>query len=114
MSKLEIDLDAWRAQAMNDDPAEIADIDLECAAEWGFVMLDEETLERTASLNDKINTMRKRPELVAAHAKAHAINRLEHTYRTLKIEELRLLGSIADSLERIASAAESAKGKRDE
>lgn len=114
MSKLEIDLDAWREQAMNDDPVDIASNDLESAAEWVFVMLDEEALERTTSLNDKISTMRKYPELVAAHVKAHAINRLELTHRTLKIEELRLLGSIADSLERIARAAESEKGKRNE
>ena len=107
MSKLEIDLDAWREKAMNDDPWDAAGDDLEAAAEWVFVMLDEEVLERTTSSDDKTNTMRKYPELVAAHAKAHAINRLEHTYRTLKIEELRLL-------ERIASAAESEKGKRDE
>lgn len=114
MSKLKIDLNDWREQAMNDDPADIAANDLESAAEWVFVMLDEEVLERTTSLNDQINTMRKYPELVAAHAQAHAINRLELTYRTLKIEELRLLGSIADSLEKIASATESAKGKHNE
>lgn len=114
MSKLEIDLGEWREQAMNGDPWDAAGDDLEAAAEWVFVMLDEDALERTTSHNDKTNTMRKYPELVAAHAKAHAINRLELTHRTLKIEELRLLGSIADSLERIASAAESAKGKRDE
>lgn len=68
MSKLKIDLDDWREQAMNDDPADIADDDLEAAAEWIFVMLDEESLERTTSLNDKTNTMRKHPKLVAAHA----------------------------------------------
>lgn len=107
MSKLEIDLDAWREKAMNDDPWDAAGDDLEAAAEWVFVRLDEEVLERTTSPNDKTNTMRKYPELVTAHAKAHAINRLELTYRTLKIEELRLLG-------RIASTVESEKGKRDE
>lgn len=111
---IKIDLDFWAAQAQNDDPADIAANDLESAAEWFFVMLDEEALERTTSFNDQINAMRKHPELVAAHALAHAINRFEHTYRTLKIEELRLLGSIADSLEKIASAAESAKGKHNE
>jgi hypothetical protein len=114
MSKLKIDLDDWREQAMNDDPADIADNDLEGAAEWIFVMLDEESLERTTTLNDKINTMRKYPELVAAHALAHGISRFELTYRTLKVEELRLLESIADSLKAIANAAESSKGKNDE
>lgn len=111
MNKLKTDLDDQREQAMNDDPADIAANDLESAAEWVFVMLDEEALERTTSLNDKINTMRKRPELVAAHAKAHAINRLELTHSTFKIEELRLLESIVDSLKAIASAS---KGKSDE
>lgn len=114
MSKLKIDLDDWREQAINDDPDDIAGIDLESAAEWIFVMLDEESLERTTSFNDKIDTMRKHPGLVVAHALAHGISRFEHTYRTLKIEELRLLGSIADSLEKIAGAAESSKGKNDE
>ncbi|MEI2767448.1 MAG: hypothetical protein V9E86_02860 [Nitrosomonas sp.] len=116
MSKLKIDLDDWRERAMNDDPIDIANSDLEEAAEWIFVMLDEEVLERTTSLNDKINTMRKRPELVAAHAQAQAqaINRLECTYRTLKIEELRLQESIANSLELIAGTAVTSKGKRDE
>ena len=111
---IRIDLNDWHEQALNDDPADIAANDLEGAAEWIFVMLDEESLERTTGLNDKTNTMRKYPELVAAHALAHGISRFECTYRTLKVEELRLLGSIADSLKTIASAAESAKGKSNE
>lgn len=111
MSKLKIDLDDLREQAMNDDPADIAGNDLESAAEWVFVMLNEEVLERTTSLNDKIKTMRKHPELVAAHTLAHAINRLELTHRTVKIEELRLLESIANSLKAIASAS---KGESNE
>lgn len=111
---IRIDLNGWHEQAQNDDPADIADNDLEAAAEWIFVMLGEEVLERTTSLNDKLNAMRKHPRLVAAHALAHGISRFELTYRTLKVEELRLLESIADSLKTIASAAESAKGKSNE
>ncbi|NBQ68917.1 MAG: hypothetical protein EBU46_08830 [Nitrosomonadaceae bacterium] len=100
MSKLEIDPNAWREQAMNDDPVDIADNDLGAAAEWVFVALQKEDDERIATYSDKIEAMRKRPKLVAAHILAHAINRLELTYRTLKIEELRLLERIADSLEK--------------
>ncbi|MBX9916897.1 MAG: hypothetical protein E6Q59_10880 [Nitrosomonas sp.] len=114
MSKLKIDLDDLREQAMNDDPDEIAGNDLEAAAELVFVALQKEGDERIATYSDKIEAMQNHPELVAAHTLAHAINRLELTHRTVKIEELRLLGSIADSLERIASTAESAKGKRNE
>ena len=114
MSKLEIDLAVWREEAMNDDPWDIAGNDIEVAAEWIFLMLDEQALDRTSTLEDKLHAMRKHPELVYAHATAHAINRIEHTYRTMKIEELRLKESIAISLERIASAMESTKGKRDE
>ena len=88
---LKIDLDEWNEQAQNDDPVDIADEDIQTAAEWIFVMLDEKSLERTSTLEDKLNAMRKHPELVAAHALAHGIGRLEHTCRTLKINELILL-----------------------
>ncbi|MBS0300230.1 MAG: hypothetical protein JSR32_09955 [Proteobacteria bacterium] len=89
MSKLKIDLDDLHEQAMNDDPADITGDDLEAAAEWIFVMLCEQVLERT-TLDDELNAMRNHPELVAAHALAHGISRFEHTYRTLKVEELRI------------------------
>lgn len=105
MSNSKIDLDFMARQAFNDDPADIADHDLEGAADWVFVTLDEKVFERTTSHNDMKNTMRKYPQLVAAHAIAHAISRLELSYRTLKIEELRLLGSISDYLKAIASAS---------
>lgn len=98
MSKLEIDLNAWREQAMNDDPWDIASEDLKAAAEWVFVSLQKEGDERLATYSDMIEAMQKHPELVAAHALAHEISRFEVTYRTLKVEELRLLKSIAGSL----------------
>lgn len=110
MSNLRISLDDWHELARNDDPVDIADNDVNAAAQWVAIMFEDENHPQLS----KTDTMREHPELVAGHARAHAINRFEHTYRTLKIEELRLLKSIAASLESIASAAESSKGKSNE
>lgn len=104
---IEIDLNDWREQAVNDDPELMANCDLAAAA--GYVGVSMEGDDRPLESMEDI--LRKYPELVAAHAQVHAISRLEHNSRMLKIEELRLLGSIADSLKTIASAAKSAKRK---
>lgn len=112
---LKIDLNEWFEQTQhNNDPWDIAGEDIKAAAEWIFVMLDEKSLERTSTLEDELNAMRNHPELVAAHTLAHTINRFEHTYRILKVEELRLLRSITDSLKVIASTAASSKGEGNE
>lgn len=110
MSNLRVDLDLLAAAAQADDPAGIADNDLEVAAQWISVMLEDEKHPQLSVFD----TMRKHPELVAAHAKVQAINRLECTYRGLKVEELRLSGNIAASLESIARAAAQPKGKNNE
>ena len=83
MSELKINLDDWHDQAQHEDPVDMAGNDLQAAAEYLSVMLEDEKHPQLSPLD----VMRKHPELVAAHA----INRFEHTYRTLKIEELRLL-----------------------
>lgn len=95
---LKIDLDEWHEKAQNDDPEDIAMKDIESAAERMFVALQKEGDERLATYSDMMEAMQKHPELVAAHALAHGISRIEVTYRILKVEELRLLKSIADSL----------------
>ncbi len=105
MSK--INLDDWHKQAQNDEPVNMADNDLQVAAEFLAVVLEDEKHSQLSSTD----IMRKHPELVAAHTLAHAINRLELTHCTVKIEELRLLESIADSLKAIASTS---KGKINE
>lgn len=110
MSEIRIDLNEWFEQAQKDDPEEIAGSDLLAAADFLAVMLEDEK----HSLLSSTVTMRTHPELVAARALAHGISRLEHTYRTLKINELILLQSIADSLQTIASAAASSKGEVNE
>lgn len=92
------------------EPEGIASCDLAAAAGYVGVCMEDDD----RPLESMVDIMRKYPELVAAHAQVHAINRLELTYRMLKIEELRLLESIAVSLEKIAGAAESAKGKSNE
>jgi len=89
MSKLKINLDDWHDQAQHDDPVDVAVNDWEVAAEYLSEMLEDEKHPRLSTFD----VMRKHPELVGAHANTHAINRLEHTYRTLKIEELRLLAA---------------------
>lgn len=89
MSKLKISLDNWHDQAQHEDPVDMAGNDLQEAAEYLSVMLEDEKHPQLSPFD----VMRKHPELVGAHAKAHAINRFEHTYRTLKIEELRLLAA---------------------
>ena len=89
---LKIDLDEWHEQAQNDDPVEIADSDLLAAADFLAVMLEDEKHPLLSSTD----IMRKHPELVASHALAHGISRIEVTYRILKVEELRLLKSIKE------------------
>lgn len=89
MSKLKINLNDWHDQAQHEDPVDIAGNDLQDAAEYLSVMLEDEKHPQLSPFD----VMRKHPELVGALAKTHAINRFEHTYRTLKIEELRLLAA---------------------
>lgn len=90
---IKIDLNEWREEAQHHDPEMKACEDIYDAAETVFVALQKEGEERFATGRDKIEAMKNHPELVAAHAIAHAVNRFELSYRTLKIEELRLLAA---------------------
>mgnify|MGYP001558100538 FL=1 len=110
MSKLKIDLDVWAESALHDDPDEATTSDLTSAAQYVSVMLEGDGHPQQ-SIDD---TLRKHPGLVGAYAISCGQNRLESSVRTLKIEELRLLENIANSLESIARAAASPEGKSDE
>lgn len=114
MSKLKIDLDFWAEQARNDDPTDVADTILQDGADWIYVMLEGNGESDRTNYDGMQHAMRKYPELVKTHAIANAVSRFEHTYRILKIEELRLLEGIANSLKSIASAAASSEDKSDE
>lgn len=112
MSKLKIDLNDWRERVQKADPEEKALEDIDNASDMIFLDLQEKDGKSTSSDSDKIETKKNHPQLVAAHAITCAINRRNDAYCTLKIEELRLLKSVDNSLERIADAMESAKGKK--
>lgn len=102
MSKLKINLDDMADEVMYDDPENEGWQDLENAAEYVSVMLQKEGEERFATYSDKVGAMQNHPVLVAAHAIVTALNRHKSSCCRLKIEELRLQESIANSLELIA------------
>ncbi len=110
MRKLKISLDNWAEIDLHEDPDEVTANDLISAAQSVTVMLEDKRYPQL-SVGD---TLRKHPELVSAHVISYALNRLESSVRTLKIEELRLLESIENSLESIAGAAASSEHKSDE
>lgn len=114
MSKLKINLDDMADEVMHDDAEDEAGQDFENAAEYVSVMLQKEGEERFATYSDKADAMRNHPILVAVCAILTALNRHDSRGRRLKIEELRLQESIANSLELIAGTAVTSKGKRDE
>lgn len=101
MSKLKISLDDLADEVMHDDPEDAAGRDLENAAEYVFMALQKEGEERFATYSDKVGAMQNHPVLVSVHAIVTALNRHESSCRRLKIEELRLLGNIANSLKPI-------------
>ncbi len=98
MSKLKINLDDMADEVMHDDPEDAAGRDLKNAADYVFVALQKEGEERFATYSDKVGAMQNYPVLVAAHAIMTALSRHESSYRRLKIEELRLLGNIVNTL----------------
>ena len=107
MSNSKIDLDFMAEQVLNEDGFDRADTFFQDSVTWVSIWLRDGGPELSTT-----DTLRDHPQLVGSHALVCAINEFEITYRTLKIEELRNLKNISNSLERLASAVEFvAKGK---